>query len=389
MIPLMDALNLPLKQDYRTLDGPHPHAHPHPHSPRGGWRRQRLGAASRGACSRRRGLTREVLLSLDPYLVARSLTLFHRAVLDQCPTNIAAEFILGVGAGASTSAKADADDDYTPDPAGAVRAPVRQRRPAALAHEARAAPDPRRRGRGVASTAPVDTAAALRRHARQPPRLACTTLGGPRRWRGRRSAHVDDDDNVAHARALGAHLRVGAHRRAVPHGGRRGVVARGGPRRCARAPSRGLTRAWKRVNLQAVAAIEAWARHAADALPAGGGGGGAGGVGVAPPQVTPWGGDVKVRACDELARAHVESGDAMVQVDSVARSRVLFDEFRKGFLLCPRKTYVAENEVSDDMRRMVAFWREIAAEGGGMSSLAVKMQRYVRFVLSLCESHIL
>lgn len=67
-------------------------------------------------------------------------------------------------------------------------------------------------------------------------------------------------------------------------------------------------------------------------------------------------------ACDELARGHVESGDGKVQVNPVARACALFEEFRKASLLCPRKTYVAENEVSGDVRRMIAFWWETAAE---------------------------
>lgn len=41
------------------------------------------------------GLTREALLNLDPYLISRNLRHFHRSVLNQFTTNIAAEFILG------------------------------------------------------------------------------------------------------------------------------------------------------------------------------------------------------------------------------------------------------------------------------------------------------
>ncbi|KAG6838268.1 hypothetical protein C0991_000648, partial [Blastosporella zonata] len=41
------------------------------------------------------GLSRDVLMLLDPHLIAHSLILFHRAVLDQTPENITAGFVLG------------------------------------------------------------------------------------------------------------------------------------------------------------------------------------------------------------------------------------------------------------------------------------------------------
>ncbi|KJA20499.1 hypothetical protein HYPSUDRAFT_68529 [Hypholoma sublateritium FD-334 SS-4] len=343
MIPLLDALNLPLKQDYRSVDGPH--------SPRG------MGGAKShflwGAL-REEGLTREVLLNLDPYLIARSLTLFHRSVLNQCPTNIAAEFILGTDT--SPSSKADADD-YTPDPA------------AQFAPLFGSDDQPHWLTKLVLLQILGAEGAGTQQQSQQQQHYVGTPgshlVSPSRRSEDRAGQHT----SRTHARSelISAWVRIGELCRTAGDAASWRAIAAA---LCARPVAR-LDKAWKRVNLQAVAAIEAWAHHAADALPVGG---------AAPQQVTPWGGDVKVRACDELARAHVESGDGMVQVDAVARARALFEEFRKGFLLCPRKTYVAENEVSDDVRRMVSFWREMAAEGGGMSSLAVKMQRVEQFM---------
>jgi hypothetical protein len=56
---------------------------------------------------------------------------------------------------------------------------------------------------------------------------------------------------------------------------------------------------------------------------------------------------------------------------------VLFDQFRTSFLLCPRKSRVMENEISEDARRLAAFWRGLAADGSGISSssMGVKFQR--------------
>jgi hypothetical protein len=45
------------------------------------------------------------------------------------------------------------------------------------------------------------------------------------------------------------------------------------------------------------------------------------------------------------------------------------------FLLCPRRAQVSENEIGDDKRKMVGFWRDMAAEGGGTSGMAIKFQR--------------
>ena len=47
------------------------------------------------------------------------------------------------------------------------------------------------------------------------------------------------------------------------------------------------------------------------------------------------------------SRAHVESGERMVQVDAVAPAPALFQELRKEILLCPRKT-VAETRSGTD-----------------------------------------
>ncbi|KAJ7769154.1 hypothetical protein DFH07DRAFT_954387 [Mycena maculata] len=107
MVGLLDALG-----GHEMLAPPSPRA---PQQPRGGLAARMLWAALEAE-----GLSRDVLLALDPHVVARSLTLFHRAVLAQAPDN--------------------------PTPARTRRpATVWERRCAALAHEAAARADP---GRG-------------------------------------------------------------------------------------------------------------------------------------------------------------------------------------------------------------------------------------------------
>jgi hypothetical protein len=43
------------------------------------------------------------LLYLDPFLVAKSLTLFHRSVLEQCPDNLTLDFIITPDDGSDTN----------------------------------------------------------------------------------------------------------------------------------------------------------------------------------------------------------------------------------------------------------------------------------------------
>ena len=56
--------------------------------------------------------------------------------------------------------------------------------------------------------------------------------------------------------------------------------------------------------------------------------------------------------------------------------RVLFRTIRfTSFLLCPRKTFVVDGELDQDVKRMVGFWRAMANEGGGVGGFAAKLQR--------------
>lgn len=330
MVALMDALKLP-NNNFRNLDGPH--------SPRSGLAPP--GNRFPWDILKDEGLTREVLLNLDPFLIARSLTFFHRWVLEQCPTNISAEFILGTDATPSTYT----EDDHFPDPTlqlasllGSEEQPHWLTKLLLL----------QILGADSSNTYP-HYANAQNAHMVSPTRRS-EDRGPPQTSR-------------THSRSelISAWVRVGELcRTAGDECSWRAIAAA----LCSRPIAR-LDKAWKRVNLQAVAAIESWSHYTNEA----------GAVSVTQPQITPWGGDIKVRAGDELARAHADG--EMVQMDPLSRMRVMFDNFRKAFLLCPRKTYVPENEVSDDVRRMVSFWKEMAAEGGGMSGLAVKMQRCI------------
>ena len=86
---------------------------------------------------------------------------------------------------------------------------------------------------------------------------------------------------------------------------------------------------------------------------------------------------MKDRVNQELtqARSDKDGGDPMVRMDGVIQARSLFDAFRTAFLLCPRRALVSGDEIDDDVRKMVGFWKEMAAEGGAIRAVAVKFQQ--------------
>ncbi|KAH9485798.1 Rho GTPase-activating protein 21 [Psilocybe cubensis] len=288
------------------------------------------------------GLTRDLLLRLDPYLVARSLALFHRSVLDMCPDNITVEFITGTPTrsedendNASSSSESFASlfgsDDHphwltkmvllqilgTDNSSGHSYA---SQIPAHLSSPARRSED-----RGNTQTS--------RTHSRSElvsvwARIGefCRTAGDECSWK-----------------AISAAL-------------------------CSRPVAR-LDKVWKRVDPQALAAIESWANYVGEDGP----------PSVSQPAATVWGGDVKIRLNHEIAKA-TGDGEAMIPMGHVTKARSLFETFRKSFLLCPRKTYISENDIGDDLRNLVAYWRDTAAQGGMTSGLAVKFQRVEQFM---------
>ena len=285
------------------------------------------------------GLSKDLLFLLDPYLIAHSLTLYHRSVLDQCPENLTTEFITGreefnsneeneyVSISSSSSSNsvfgsedrphwltkmlllqilgAETSGGHNPSsPVNQLSSPVR-----------------RSEDRNGSQTS--------RTHSRSEVISIWTKVGELCRLAG----------DECSWRAISAAL-------------------------CSRPVSR-LDKTWKRVDPQALSAIESWAHVTSDKE----------NISVGQPQVTPWGGDVKVHIVEELGKARGDNGDLMINTACIVKARSLFDQFRTSFLLCPRKSHVMENEISDDARRLAAYWRDLAADGGGTSSMAVKFQR--------------
>ena len=271
------------------------------------------------------GLSRDVLLMLDPFLIARSLTLFHRSVLERAPDDFTSDFVMASDADGHESLSSSFASLFGSDdqPHWLTKLLLLQ-------------------------ILGADTPAA-----------AATQHPSP----GRRSEDRSVQTSRTHSRSqvISAWARVGELcRGAGDDCSWRAISAA----LCSRPVAR-LEKAWKRVDHQALAVVEWWVYPRDDDQL----------LTVKEPQVTPWGGDTKIRLTEELGKARGDSGDQMIVVEALSKARTVFEKFRRSFSLCPRKVSFLEDEIGDDVRRLVAYWSDMALEGGGTSSLAIKFQR--------------
>ncbi|KAF8161574.1 hypothetical protein B0H34DRAFT_701542 [Crassisporium funariophilum] len=328
MLPLMDALFSPsqLSSSYDQQHTLRPNMVP-------------PGSRFPWAALKEEGLSRDLLFLLDPFLIARTLTYFHRSVLDQCPENITAEFIVG------QEASSDEQDPACPPSSNALFGS--DDRPHWLTKLL------------LLQILGADTSSG-HNHSNS----VTNQLSSP----GRRSEENRGQTSRTHSRSevISVWARVGELcRTSGDECSWRAISAA----LCSRPIAR-LDKAWKRVDPQASAAIESWVHVTNDKEP----------CSVTQPQATPWGGHAKTRLVDEFSKAVSDNGDSMIQMTGLLEAKALFEGFRTSFALCPRRVHVSENEVSEDVRRLVAFWRDMAAEGGGTSGIAVKFQRVEQFM---------
>jgi hypothetical protein len=283
------------------------------------------------------GLSKDLLFLLDPHLIAHSLTLYHRSVLDQCPEHLTTEFITG-----HEDLNSNDENEHSSTPPS---------NPLFGSED---------RPHWLTKLLLLQILGAETSSAHNPLNPLSNQLSSP----GRRSEdRVGGQTSRTHSRSevISIWAKVGELCRIAGDECSWQAIFTA---LCSRPISR-LDKAWKRVDPQALSAIESWAQVTGDKE----------NISVGQPQVTPWGGDVKIRIVEELGKARGDNGDSMINTACIIKARSLFDQFRTSFLLCPRKSYVMENEVSEDARRLAAFWRDMAADGGGISSMAVKFQR--------------
>lgn len=294
----------------------------------------RSGARMPWAALEQEGLSRDVLLLLDPSLIAHSLILFHRSVLEKTPENLTASFVMG--------SESSAQDTWS---FGLLFGSADQ--PHWLTKLL------------LIQILGADTSTGTF----QPP----PPLASPGRKSEDRNASTPQQTSRTHSRSevISVWTRVGELcRLAGDECSWRAIFAA----LCSRPVAR-LDKAWKRVDLLALAAIESWVYPGSDGET----------VGVKEPKVTPWGGDIRERLKDELGKASGEVGELSMHVESFETARALFEGFRTSFSLCPRRVPV-EGQEGEDVQRMVTYWQDMAAESGGPGSLATKFQRIEQFM---------
>ena len=286
------------------------------------------------------GLSKDLLFLLDPYLIAHSLTLFHRSVLDQCPENLTAEFITS-----QEDVNSNEENEHGSTPSSLSSNPL-------FGSEDKP--------HWLTKLLLLQILGADSCNGHNPSTSFNGQLSSPvRRSEDRNGSQTSRTHSRSEVISIWA--KVGELCRiAGDECSWRAISAA----LCSRPISR-LDKAWKRVDPQALSAIESWAHVTSEKET----------ISVGQPQVTPWGGDVKLHVFEALGKARGDNGDSMIVTECIIQARSLFDGFRTSFLLCPRKAYVVENEVGEDARRLVSFWRDMAAGGGGTGGVAVKFQR--------------
>lgn len=265
------------------------------------------------------GLSRDVLRVLDPHLVAHSLMVFHRSMMDRMPDDLTAGFVI-----------------VTDEPRSTEDSPA-----AAAAFTSLLGTDDQPHWLTKLVLLQV---------------LGAETSGGK-----------PQDNRMSRSDVISIWIRVGELcRLAGDECSWRAIFSA----LCSRPVAR-LDKAWRCVGRLPLAAVESWVYPTSSNDAA---------LGVKEPKVVPWGGDIRLRAKEELGKVVEENGDGIVvkPLEDVTR---MFEGFRTAFGLCPRRVPVSEEGAemfsAEEVQKLLGYWTEMAREGGGVGSAAAKFQRSV------------
>jgi len=316
------------------------------------------------------GLSRDVLLASDPHVIAQSLTLYHRTVLEHAPDNVTAASLLSPG----DSGESEFDVPSLRPLFGTEEQPHWLTKLVLL----QVLGSDTSTGLVSASVAAVCASSSM---------VSVSTpispIGSSRRSEDRNhlssQSHTQAPSRThvpSRSDVISAWIRIGELcRQAGDECSWRAILSA----LCSRPVAR-LDKVWRRVDLQALGLVEGWVHPPeteGDMTTT------TTTVQVGEPSSTPWGGDVKIRLKEELDRARVEGSSASTEdvfrTETMDGARIIFERFRTSFLLCPRKTFVVDGELDQDVRWMVGFWRSLANDGGGVGGFAAKLQRRVLF----------
>ncbi len=345
MIPLLDALSSP-PQQYPQHTNRQPARNGFGPSP-----------SSKGlpwSILSEEGLTRNVLLQLDPHLIARSLSLFHRSILEKYPEKVSVEFVI-----ASPGHVQNQQDQQRQESSSKEEA---------LTHFYGSEDRPHWLTKLLLLQI-LGTESSGHHRTQSSGLVTSSSLAGvgPE---DRHSSGAQTSRTHSRSDVISVWAKVGELCRTNGDECSWKAIAAG---LCSRPIAR-LAKVWKRVDPQSVAAVERWALangvlssdgnkdEEAEAK-----------VAVGQPQMTFWGGDVKARLNSELSKANEET---MIVMEPLLRAAIIYEGFRTSFELCSRTVHVSEGEIDDDLRSLIAFWSELASEGGGKSGLALKFQRF-------------
>lgn len=297
------------------------------------------------------GLTRDFFLCLDPHLVARSLTLFHRSLLELCPENAFASFLI-------SGQKPDGDDARQPDTQDSTKD----------VSDFLFGNDDHPHWLTKLLLLQILGAETTIHHHHSPSTAVSSSSSSGGRPEDQPSVSQQQTSRT-HSRSEIISVWVKVAELCRANGDEcswKAILVALSSRPVAR-----LAKVWKRVDLQALTTMQRWifGKSGSDDTRTE--------ARVGQPQVTPWGGDVKDRLNAEIVRANEE---LMIKCDPLLTAAKLFETFRVPFELCPRKGYVGEEEVDDDIRKLASFWKEMANDGGGRGGTAVKFQRVDQFM---------
>ena len=279
----------------------------------------------------RDGFTKEVLIRMDPHLIASSLNVFNRGLWERTPENVSPTYFYGLeGEDADLVDELRAFFGTEAHPHWLTKTVLLQIF-----------------GQDTPITSPGDGKSSSKPHSRGDTITAWIRIGELSRQLG------DECSWMAICAALFSR-----------------PVAR-------------LDRAWKRLEPMVLTIAESWVYPGPEGGPATAG----------EPQQTPWGGVAKekLRECFEQVKES-ESGQSWT-VKPLFEAREVWEGLKSSFSLCPRKTDWGRlekgkgMEESENVNRLVALWQTLCQnKGSNGSGIASKFIRYgclLRFLIAI------
>ncbi|KAJ3770897.1 hypothetical protein FB446DRAFT_790099, partial [Lentinula raphanica] len=295
----------------------------------------------------REGLSRDVLLLIEPSTIALSLSAFHHSALQQLSENLTADFVLNPE-GSETHASSSTQAPPSSSIPSTSFAPLfgSDDHPHWLTKLL------------LVQILGADTSTGYAT-------IRSTQLASPSRRsedRGPTSRTHSRSEVISAWIKIGELCRLNGDEcswRAILHAICAAPVAR-------------LEKAWKRVNSTAIATVESWVQIVKDGDPV---------SGIKEPRITTWGGNIRNVIKEYLSQASEpgSTGDVLM-VSVLDKVRVLFEGFRTSVSLCPKHSTLLSEKNSEEVQKLISYWKDIVADGGVSGGLGMKFQRVEQFI---------